>query len=71
MKVDLKSKSNKNQITSVRSQIKDKTSLKKFDEFIAKNDSFDFDNDDHIKTLRKNGDKGDTSITISPVFTFK
>jgi hypothetical protein len=70
MKVDLKSKSNKNQVQSVRSQIKDRTSLKKFDEFIVNNDSFDFDSDDHINALRKNGVKDGDNEGDPTVITF-
>jgi len=66
MKVDFKNSVNQSEITSVRSQIKDSGDLKKFDNFLAKHDSFDLDNDDHVNALRKNGDKtGDVSISVT------
>ena len=66
MKILLTDQKNKRQVQSVRSQIKDKASLKKFDEFLAKHDVFDFNNDEHINALRKNGDKnGDVNVSIS------
>lgn len=53
MKIDLRSSNNKNSINSVRSQITDQGSLIKFDEFISKHDAFDFNDDVHLKALKK------------------
>ena len=53
MKIQLNSEQARREITSVRSQITDSTNLKKFDDFIAKNDKFDFNNDQHLQALRK------------------
>ena len=52
MKIDLRSKANKKSVSSVRSQIKDKGDLKKFDEFIAKHEVFDVSNDNHMKAAQ-------------------
>jgi hypothetical protein len=53
MKINLRSPENKREISKVRSQITDKVSLTKFDEFVSKNDIFDFNNDQHLQALRK------------------
>ncbi len=53
MKIILKTPEGRKTIESARSQITDKVSLKQFDEFIAKNDVFDFNNDQHLEALKK------------------
>jgi hypothetical protein len=64
MKIDLTSAASKKQITSVRSQIKDATSLKNFDAFVSKNKTFDFTNDEHVAKLRE-PKNCDCDITIN------
>ena len=65
MKIRLNSTSkNRAQITSVRSQITDTTTLKNFDVFIATNKYFDFNNEEHVQQLTK--DSCDCDITIAP-----
>lgn len=66
MKIDLKTRNSKQNVQSIRSQITDKESLVKFDEFIAKHDSFDFSKDEHLQALRKNGDCT-CNITTPPI----
>jgi hypothetical protein len=69
MKINLKSSENKQQISSIRSQIDDAGDLKKFDEFLAKNDSFDFGDENDVAAARKccSGDECCT-IVISTSF---
>jgi len=52
MKIDLKNRTNKNAIKSIRSQIKSNGNLRKFDEFIAKHEVFDVSNNDHMKAAQ-------------------
>ncbi|MFA7687542.1 MAG: hypothetical protein WCY25_06740 [Moheibacter sp.] len=52
MKLDFRKPENQRQIESVRSQIKKAEDLRKFDEFIAKNDSFDFNNAANVAEAR-------------------
>jgi len=61
MKIDLSTANSKRDIVSVRSQITDGTSLKKFDDFVAKNRTFDFNNDEHLRALKKS----DCHCTVS------
>ena len=67
MIVDLKSKSGKKEINSVRSQITDRSDLKKFDEFLAKHDTFDFADAENARAARKccGGDKCCQNINIT------
>ena len=68
MIIDFKDSTNAKSITSARSQIKDAGNLKNFDAFLAKNDSFDFSNSDHIASVQRSGDSGvfDIHITFTP-----
>jgi len=52
MKINLKSRENKEQISSIRSQINEAGDLRKFDEFLAKNDSFDFNDENDVTAAR-------------------
>jgi len=70
MKIDLRNKVNKDAIRSVRSQIKAKGDLKKFDEFIAKHEIFDISNDAHMKAAQgscSNGDGPKCTFTLPPI----
>ena len=53
MKIELGSPQGRRDVNDVRSQIKDVTSLKGFDEFVSKNNVFDFNNDEHLQALKK------------------
>ncbi|WGD35641.1 hypothetical protein [Olleya sp. YS] len=68
MKINLNDKSNKSQISNVRSQIKDAGDLKKFDAFLAKHDSFDFNDDNDLKAAKAccGGDECCTIIISMP-----
>ncbi len=63
-KIDLKSEASKRQIANLRSQVTDVTSLRKIDEFVAKNSTFDFNNDTHTSALKKQ--TCDCDVTVSP-----
>lgn len=52
MKINLKDRANQEQISSIRSQIKEAGDLKKFDEFLAKNDSFDFSDEKDLSAAK-------------------
>ena len=65
MKIYLNETKNKREISSVRSQIKDKGTLKRFDEFVNKHDYFDFNNDDHIKLLKKDDCHCQVNTTVN------
>jgi len=52
MKINLKSRENKEQISNIRSQITEAGDLKKFDEFLAQNDSFDFNDENDVAAAR-------------------
>lgn len=49
MKINLKSQKRQQEITSIRSQIKDAGDLRKFDNFLSKHDTFDFANSEQTK----------------------
>jgi hypothetical protein len=66
MKIDLTTSESKRQITSVRGQIKDSTSLKNFDAFVSKNSTFDFTNDEHLKAV-KEPKNCHCDVTLAPV----
>lgn len=52
MKVSFKDPQNQKQIASVRSQIKSSDDLRKFDDFLAKNDSFDFNDSTQVAAAK-------------------
>ncbi|SCY66640.1 hypothetical protein [Flavobacterium caeni] len=53
MEINLTTSQTKKEITNVRSQITNATTLRKFDEFVAQNPKFDFNNDAHLQALKK------------------
>lgn len=53
MKVNLNSETVTEQVPTLRSQITGSSNLQKFDNFMAENDEFDFNNDDHLMALKK------------------
>ncbi|MAX69688.1 MAG: hypothetical protein CMC76_01085 [Flavobacteriaceae bacterium] len=55
---------NQKQVSSIRSQIKDASDLKKFDDFLAEHDSFDF-NDANDVAAAKGCCGGDKCCTIT------
>lgn len=63
MKINLTTATGRKEIGNVRSQIGDAASLKRFDDFVARNSSFDFDNDEHIASLRQG--KQDCHCTVT------
>ncbi|HEX8561883.1 MAG TPA: hypothetical protein VF676_02780 [Flavobacterium sp.] len=64
MQINLQTEQSKREIVSVRSQITNSTQLKSFDAFVAKNGSFDFNNDEHVAALRSG--KNDCHCTVNP-----
>jgi hypothetical protein len=52
MKINLNSRENQEQISNVRSQIENADDLRKFDEFLANNDSFDFSDEKDVVAAR-------------------
>jgi hypothetical protein len=68
MKIDLTNAANAKSISSVRSQITDRNNLKQFDDFLASHKSFDFDNSSDIDAVKKSGNSGEItfSVTIKP-----
>ena len=52
MKVNFNDPSNKKQIVDIRSQIKNSTDLRKFDDFLAQNDSFDFNDSKQVAAAK-------------------
>jgi len=52
MKINLNSRENQTQISSIRSQIRGSGDLKKFDAFLAENDSFDFNDERDLTAAR-------------------
>lgn len=69
MNIDLTTAASRKQITSVRSQITDATSLRNFDEFVSQNKTLDFNNDEHINALRSR--KNDCHCTVNPTVEIK
>ena len=52
MRINLNDKLNQKQIEGIRSQITSKMDLKKFDQFLAENDSFDFSDENDMAAAR-------------------
>jgi len=53
MKFNLKSRENKQQISNIRNQITEAEDLRKFDQFLAENNSFDFNDENDVVAARK------------------
>lgn len=64
MKINLQTEQSRREIVNVRAQITNSTQLRSFDEFVARNSSFDFNNDEHVESLRRN--KQDCHCTVNP-----
>ncbi|MBL7886283.1 MAG: hypothetical protein JNJ52_06015 [Flavobacterium sp.] len=69
MIIDLKTSASRKEIVNVRSQITNSTQLKSFDDFVARNSTFDFNNDEHVSALRSN--KNDCHCTVNPTVDIK
>jgi len=72
MKINLKSRENKEQISSIRSQITEASDLRKFDQFLAENDSFDFNDENDVVAARAccGGDRCCTITIELPAMRF-
>ena len=66
MKFELKSAENTNNISRIRGQIKEAADLRKFDDFLEANNTFDFDDKDDATAARAccGGDHCCENITI-------
>ncbi|MAX69689.1 MAG: hypothetical protein CMC76_01090 [Flavobacteriaceae bacterium] len=64
---------NQSSISSIRSQITKSDDLKKFDEFLAKNDSFDFNDESAVSAARAccGGDECCHIVINVPTLDFK